>query len=170
MEYFKIKNKFIISIIVLFLMLYIYITLFPKHILFLDKRYRIPHKMMKRAHVLYQQGKYKESFELYKRAIKICDNHYWHLKKHIFYSMNDDLKSEEYYYEFLEDIMQKQYIEKLGRNYEYSVDNPWRLATYMMDADTSRTITYFSKHPEFENCDEQELRVAWDIVMEDRDD
>jgi len=105
-------------------------------------------RLSTKADELYKQGKRYESFLLYKDSMAQCKNIYFKERLHIFYTMKDNFKNEEYYYQFLEEIFREQYIKGIGMRYKYSIHDPHKLLDNMMDIDTTRTKALLYSIPE----------------------
>jgi|GEM_PF-2626535 len=161
------KSKYIIRLIIVFFVLfYLSITFFPEQMTYiLSYEYRNIVKKIKRAEKLYDIGNKEESFSLYKEALGTCKNRYWNLRNHIFYNMSKSYKDEEYYFEFLKEILQNQIIEGKGRNYNYCYSNPFKLALSMLDANTTKTKEIFSTIPEKKIEEFPGLDTAWYYVL-----
>ena len=157
---------YVILIFILLIIIYIYITLCPSQITYiLDSEYQKISSMMENANDLYHSNKKKESFIYYKNILHKCKNSYWTIKNNIFHTMSKNYKNEKYYYEFLEEILQNQFIEGKGRNYDYCISNPFKLALYMLDVNTTHTQQIFSKIPKKQIEEYPGLDTAWYYVM-----
>jgi hypothetical protein len=134
-------------------------------VLYLDPDFRDVKRLSTKADELYKQGNSYESFLLYKDSMAKCKNSYYKEKLHIFYSMEDKFKNEEYYYQFLEEIFREQYIKGIGMRYKYSIHDPHKLLDNMMDIDTSRTKSLLYSIPENRLKNDQTLDSVYYSYM-----
>jgi len=151
----------VITIVAMFIIIEIYISFYPDHTLYLNPNYRSIIRLMKHAENLYKIGRRQESFQYYKKSLVKSGNVFWNKKFDIFYIMSQNYRNEKYYYDFLEEIFQNQYIEGKGRNYKYSIDNYRRLVNSMMDINSTRTLELLRNTPEKCLEEDKELKDTW---------
>jgi hypothetical protein len=148
-------------VIIIFIATFINPEKIQPYIFYLFPDYREIKQSSTKADELYKHGRKYEAFLLFKESIAQCKNRYFEEKLNIFYILSNNYKSEEYYYNFLEEIFNEQFIKGIGMKYKYSINDPMKIISNMMDIDTTRTQSLLSNIPEKRLNDDRSLHYVW---------
>lgn len=110
---------------------------------FFDPGYRKINHKLEQARKFYTDGDNRNAFQKYKKAMEICSEHGYDFKKsNIFNEMERKIGHEGFYYDFLADIFEKQFVRQKGESYKYSMDVGLLMAR-MVSKNTSATLALF---------------------------